>query len=236
MAEKQNDQKKTFFNARNAFFLVIGILIVAFAVFYISKLQNSNNNAKSLAKVEIRQYKGAKLSSVNDIVETSIKGPQNVNVKTYSLLITGLVNKEKKYNYDQIISGHQAYKKVVQLNCVEGWSVNLLWQGVLVKDLLNEAGTNPKANTVIFYAADGYTTSLPLSYIINNNILLAYKINGTTLTPATGFPFQVVAESKLGYKWAKWVTKIELSSNNNYQGYWESRGYSNNADVNGGGY
>jgi DMSO/TMAO reductase YedYZ molybdopterin-dependent catalytic subunit len=48
-----------------------------------------------------------------------------------------------------------------------------------------------------------------------------------------GFPFQVVAQSKFGYKWAKWIDRIELSSDTDFKGYWESRGYSNNADVNG---
>jgi DMSO/TMAO reductase YedYZ molybdopterin-dependent catalytic subunit len=48
-----------------------------------------------------------------------------------------------------------------------------------------------------------------------------------------GFPFQVVAESKFGYKWSKWITRMELSSNVNFKGYWESRGYNNSADLNG---
>jgi DMSO/TMAO reductase YedYZ molybdopterin-dependent catalytic subunit len=84
---------------------------------------------------------------------------------------------------------------------------------------------------VIFYAYDGYTTSLPIDYLINNDILLAYKMNGVTLPPERGFPFQLVAESKWGYKWEKWVTQMELSDDVNYRGYWERLGYSNNADL-----
>jgi DMSO/TMAO reductase YedYZ molybdopterin-dependent catalytic subunit len=61
---------------------------------------------------------------------------------------------------------------------------------------------------------------------------LAYEMNEIPLPPERGFPFQLVAESKWGYKWIKWVTKIELSDDVNYKGYWESRGYSNNADLN----
>ncbi len=44
--------------------------------------------------------------------------------------------------------------------------------------------------------------------------------------------FQIVAEDKWGYKWNKWVTKIEVSNNVLYQGYWESRGYSNLGNLN----
>ena len=53
------------------------------------------------------------------------------------------------------------------------------------------------------------------------------------LPPERGFPFEVVAESKWGYKWVKWVTKIELSGDPNYRGYWESRGYNNDGDLSG---
>ena len=49
--------------------------------------------------------------------------------------------------------------------------------------------------------------------------------------PERGYPFQVVAEDKLGYKWAKWVTGIEVSNDADYRGYWESRGYDNDAAV-----
>jgi len=56
---------------------------------------------------------------------------------------------------------------------------------------------------------------------------MAYKMNEVTLPAERGFPFQLVAESKWGYKWIKWITEIELSDNAEYLGYWESRGYSN---------
>jgi len=60
---------------------------------------------------------------------------------------------------------------------------------------------------------------------------MAYKMNDLTLPPERGFPFQLVAEKKWGYKWIKWITKIELSDDEEYRGYWESRGYSNEADL-----
>ena len=78
----------------------------------------------------------------------------------------------------------------------------------------------------------GYT-SLDLSYIKDNNIIIALKDNNITLTPNTGFPLQVVAKSKYDYKWAKWVTRIVLSSNTNFRGNWETLGYNNNGDING---
>jgi DMSO/TMAO reductase YedYZ molybdopterin-dependent catalytic subunit len=184
-----------------------------------------------LQPVEINEYQGEKLSSINDFQENSISGPQHIDVQRYRLKVTGLVDSPKEYTYDDVISNHRSYEKIVKLDCVEGWSVVILWQGLLVKDLMAEAKVKPEAKVVIFYAYDGYTTSLPIDYLINNDILLAYKMNDVTLPPERGFPFELVAESKWGYKWEKWVTEIELSDDINYRGYWEKLGYSNNADL-----
>ncbi len=190
-----------------------------------------NGEPTDLEPVEIREYEGEELSSIDDFRENSIKGPQQVDIDGYQLEITGLVESPQSYTYDEVISDYQSYEKVVTLDCVEGWSVKLLWEGVLVKDLLTEAGPLPSARVVIFHAYDGYTTSLTLDYIMANDILMAYKMNGVTLPPERGFPFELVAESKWGYKWIKWITKIELSDDENYRGYWESRGYSNSGDL-----
>ena len=85
------------------------------------------------------------------------------------------------FTYDDVVSKHAHYQKVVTLHCVEGWEVTALWEGVRVKDLLQDAGYNESAQVVIFYAQDGYTTSLPLSYIVDNNIMIAFKVNGLIL-------------------------------------------------------
>jgi DMSO/TMAO reductase YedYZ molybdopterin-dependent catalytic subunit len=184
-----------------------------------------------LENLEIREYEGQNLSSISDFRENSIEGPQYIDVEDYVLTVTGLVNNEMAYTYDEMIGMHQSFTKVVTLHCVEGWSATILWEGILVEDLLEDVEVDPKATVVIFYAYDGYSTSLPLDYIVNNNIMVAYKMNNVTLPPERGFPFQLVAESKWGYKWIKWITEIELSDNKGYQGYWESRGYPNDADL-----
>ncbi|MFH1032604.1 MAG: molybdopterin-dependent oxidoreductase [Chloroflexota bacterium] len=185
----------------------------------------------NLAPAEVREYQGEKLGSVDDFRENSIKGPQHVDISTYKLEITGLVENPASYSYSEVLNSYQHYKKVVTVNCVEGWSVNILWEGMLVKDLLEKAKPSPEAKVVIFHAYDGYTTSLPLDYIVGRDILIAYKMNEVTMPPERGFPFELVAESKWGYKWIKWMTQIELSDNISYRGFWEERGYSNTADL-----
>jgi DMSO/TMAO reductase YedYZ molybdopterin-dependent catalytic subunit len=193
--------------------------------------EGTMDNINELKSVEVRDYQGENLSSIGDFRENSIKGPQHVDIESYKLGISGLVENPEAYTYDEVISNNQSYEKVVTLNCVEGWSVKILWQGLLVKDLLAQANPLPDAKVVIFHAYDGYTTSFPIDYILKNDILMAYMMNGVTIPPERGFPFELVAESKWGYKWIKWITEIELSDDVNYRGYWEQRGYSNSGDL-----
>ena len=225
-------QKKSFFSA---LFLTGIVFSLVFINITTGTLAAATIEPISLESVEIREYEGEDLSSINDFRENSIKGPQYIDRETYRLTITGLVNNDLNYTYYDVISNYPVFKKVVTLNCVEGWSVTLLWEGILVKDLIEVSGVDPNATVMIFYAYDGYSTSFPLDYLIDNNIMIAYEMNNVTLPPERGFPFQLVAESKYGYKWIKWITAIELSDDVDYLGYWESRGYSNEANLPGGG-
>jgi DMSO/TMAO reductase YedYZ molybdopterin-dependent catalytic subunit len=208
---------------KKAAFILLPLVFVLLAV--------GGCNGGDLAPAEVAEYQGEDLSSVNDFSENSIKGPQYVESNDYQLQITGLVENPQSYSYDEVLSTFTGHKKVVTLNCVEGWSVKILWEGVLVEELLAAAGALPEAKIAIFHAYDGYTSSLFLDFINDNDILMAYKMNEVTLPAERGFPFALVAESKWGYKWVKWITEIELSTDEDYQGYWESRGYSDSGDL-----
>ncbi len=211
---------------------IIEASLVILAIVSVGTCANETpeDKAGSAEPAEMREYQGTKLSSVNDFRENSIKGSQYIDRDAYRLTISGLVDSTRTYTYDEIVK-RPSQKKVVTLNCVEGWSVTILWEGVLVRDLIKEAGVDPKANTVIFYAHDGYSSSFPLSYIMDNDIIMAHKMNGLAIPPERGFPFELVAENKWGYKWVKWITKIEFSDDDKYRGFWESRGYSNDGDL-----
>jgi DMSO/TMAO reductase YedYZ molybdopterin-dependent catalytic subunit len=182
--------------------------------------------------IEIRDYEGEKLDSISAFRENSIKGPQNVDISTYKLKVNGLVDSQKEYTYDEIIS-KPSQTKVITLYCVEGWKATILWEGIRLSDLFADVGIKSQANTVKFYAVDGYTTTLPLDYIRDNNIMIAYQMNNMTLPPERGYPFQLVAESKWGYKWIKWITQIELTDNPGEKGFWEQRGYNQEGDIDG---
>jgi DMSO/TMAO reductase YedYZ molybdopterin-dependent catalytic subunit len=219
--------------AKKVIFLFAILLVVVFIMSLFSgRPPWASPDVIPLDSVEVRSYQGERLSSVNDFYENSIRGPQFVNESDYRLTIDGLTNRTVVYTYRDVLDGHQSYSKVVTLECVEGWDAKILWEGVLVRDLLTDAGIDSRATIVIFTAHDGYTTSFPLDYVLNQDILMAYRMNNITIPAERGFPFQLVAEDKWGYKWIKWIEKIELSDDTAYRGYWEMRGYSNTGNLN----
>jgi DMSO/TMAO reductase YedYZ molybdopterin-dependent catalytic subunit len=182
-------------------------------------------------ETENLSYEGKSLTPIAQQRNNAIKGTQYIDRESYRLQVDGLVKNPRNFTYEEIIGLSQT-SKVADLNCVEGWSFTAKWTGVRIADLFEKAGAMENATTVIFYSADGYSTSLDKDYLLENDIILAYKLNDVTLPPDRGFPLQLVAEGKYGYKWAKWIVKIELSDSP-YRGYWEEKGYNNRADVGG---
>ncbi|NLE23311.1 MAG: molybdopterin-dependent oxidoreductase [Actinobacteria bacterium] len=116
--------------------------------------------------------------------------------------------------------------------CVEGWGVDdVRWGGVAPSVVLDRAGVRPEARYAVFYAAGGvYLSSLPLELVRDSQTVLADAIAGAPLPPKHGGPLRLVVPKQLGYKSVKWVRRIELTDRIR-TGYWESRGYPEDAPV-----
>jgi len=209
------------------YIILVTTLVVLVALF----VAGMPRGPQMLYPGEVRNYQGEDLSAAASVYENAIRGTQFLNDSSYRLSIDGLVSRPLQLTYNDILDNYQSFQKVVTIYCVEGWQAKILWEGVLLKDLLLQAGANMSSSVVIFHASDGYKTSLPTSYLVDKNILLAYKMNNITLPPERGFPFMLIAESQYGYKWIKWLTEIEVSNDADYRGYWESRGFPNNATI-----
>lgn len=208
------------------------ILLCLFLLIFVSGCTSTTKKSNIVENgTEATEYQGIELTPISEQGNNAIKGTQFIDKDTYRLQIDGMVERPGNFTYGQITS-YAMVSKVITLNCVEGWSFTAKWTGVPIKTLLDETGIMENVTTVIFYSVDGYSTSHDINYLLDNNIILAYKINDITLPPERGFPFQLVAENKYGYKWAKWVDHIQLV-NASYKGYWESRGYNNKGDFGG---
>lgn len=179
---------------------------------------------------EIREYNGFRLDPAVGPNDNSIAGIQYVDIENYTLSITGMVDNPLTLRYEEVIA-YPAFERVITLHCIQGWDATILWKGVKIADLLEVAKTQANASTIIFKAVDGYSTSIPIETIIERDMLLAYESNTAPLPPEMGYPFIVVAEDKLGYKWARWVNEIEISDDDEYKGTWEVLGYNNDAEI-----
>ena len=148
--------------------------------------------------------------------------------ENFVLTVDGKVNRPLSLSLDDL-RDYPVVDRQVTLDCVGGLQNIITAQGVSLAELLERAEAMPDAATAVFHCADGYFTTHPVKDLLETEAYLAYTINGQE-TPAHGFPMRLVSPGKYGYKWAKWVVRIELVSGSP-MGYWEQRGLPDHAWV-----
>jgi len=183
----------------------------------------------SKAELDLPEGGTAEVTPLDDMRVRTAESDSVIDPATFTLTVSGLVERPLSYTFDDLVS-KESEERLVDLPCVEGWTETALWKGTRLAPLLEQAGVLEGAGSVVFSSPGGYTTSLTLADIEETDPLLAYGANGEMLPHEQGFPLRLVVPDRLGYKWIKWVTAIEVISGD-YEGYWESRGYSNKADA-----
>jgi len=150
---------------------------------------------------------------------------------TWRLQVDGLVRRPLELSYDQLRALPRA-RQVSTFHCVTGWVVdNVHWGGVRFHDLLAKAQPLPQAGALHFISAEKpYDDYLDMRQVKLQDVMLAYEMDGKPLPQEHGAPVRVVIPEMYGYKNVKWVEKISLVAKP-AAGYWEQRGYDNNAWV-----
>ena len=161
----------------------------------------------------------------------TIGGPvPKIDLKSWMLVVDGEVEKPLRLDWNEF-QRLPMTESVSDFHCVEGWSVlGCRWKGVRFKDLADIVKPKEAARFVSFECADGYSTSLPLDKLLEDDVLLAIKLDGKTLEEGLGAPVRLVVPNKYAYKSALWVTHIRFTRAKEL-GFWEKRGYSDTADV-----
>jgi DMSO/TMAO reductase YedYZ molybdopterin-dependent catalytic subunit len=167
------------------------------------------------------EAKGVPLRQIGSIPKSDLN--------TWRLEVYGEVEKPTTFSFEEL-KAQPTIVSVSDFHCVEGWSIlDNKWEGVPFKAVTEIVKPKENAIYVAFECDDGYTTSLPLSDLLGDNVLLAYKLNDKPLPQERGGPLRLIIPSKYAYKSPKWIRKIKFTSKHEL-GYWESRGYSNTAD------
>ena len=147
----------------------------------------------------------------------------------WSLRLYGLVEQEVVLDWNALAKLPQV-KAILDFHCVTHWTqFDLDWEGVRVTEVLALARPLPKARFVTLHSYDDYTTNLPLDALLHDDVLIAHCVLGAPLAAEHGGPVRLVVPSRYGWKSAKWLKAIEFVANDR-PGFWEERGYHNNAD------
>lgn len=80
---------------------------------------------------------------------------------------------------------------VSEFDCVTGWTrLDSSWEGVQFAEIARQARPTAKAKyaTIECYGTPFYTTSLPLDYLMHDDVLFAYNLDGKPLAPKYGAP------------------------------------------------
>ena len=155
-----------------------------------------------------------------------------IDPAAYRLTIAGAVERPATYTLADLRALPQA-EQVSDFHCVTGWSVDHVhWRGVRFADLLGEARLRPEAKALRFVSDEvPYDDTLSVPQALSADAMLALDMDGGPLSASHGFPARVVMPRMYGYKNVKWVTRIEVQTNLDHVGFWEQRGYDENAWV-----
>jgi DMSO/TMAO reductase YedYZ molybdopterin-dependent catalytic subunit len=150
---------------------------------------------------------------------------------TYRLKIDGMVQQPVTMTIDDILR-HPSVTERRFYQCVTGWKVpNATWTGIRLSDLLDRVQPHSAAQAVTFYSFDGtYTESLTMEQARHPDVMVAYKLDYKPLSTAQGAPLRLVVPGMYGYKFIKWLNRIELAPRA-IDGYWEQNGYDRDAYI-----
>jgi DMSO/TMAO reductase YedYZ molybdopterin-dependent catalytic subunit len=136
--------------------------------------------------------------------------PQDVNIMTWQLRVEGeKIETTFSFSYEDLKKMNMV-KKEVTLICPGVFIDYAEWEGVLLSDILAQAGIQDDYKKITVHGLDGYRNSLSHEQIDTHLIFLALKVNGVTLPREHGYPVRIVAEELDGNKWVKWVDRIEV--------------------------
>jgi DMSO/TMAO reductase YedYZ molybdopterin-dependent catalytic subunit len=177
-------------------------------------------------------------SNADFFVRNHFRTPQ-ISSDSWSLEVSGLVSTPLRLTYADLLLG-TSVRRSLTMECAGNLSGgigvgNAVWSGVLLSELLKQAGPKSGATTVVLHGADSgegddvpanthFARSIPLEKAMDVSTLLAYEMNGSPLPADHGFPLRALVAGWYGMDSVKWLTRIEVT-NQPFQGYFQQQYY-----------
>lgn len=156
----------------------------------------------------------------------------SVRLEDWRLAVSGQVERQLSLSMSDLLA-IPARHHYVTLECVDNpvggpLMGNALWTGPLVRDILHRAGAG--GSTLIFEAADNYGEGIPLAAVQTADPIIAYGMNGETLSRAHGYPARLVVPGLYGFKSVKWITGLRVVAGTSV-GAWAAHGWNEMPSV-----
>ncbi|MBA3235164.1 MAG: molybdopterin-dependent oxidoreductase [Chloroflexi bacterium] len=170
-------------------------------------------------------------------IDTALLTP-SVDTSKWSLRIHGLVDRETTLSWDQLIQ-LPMFEQYVTIACVSnevgGRLVgNAKWTGVRLREVLEIAGVQASATQLVGRSVDGWTAGMPTAWIMDpaREPMIAVMMNDEPLPPIHGYPARLIVPGIYGYVSAtKWLSELELTTLEAFNGYWVPLGWAKEAPV-----
>lgn len=155
--------------------------------------------------------------------------PGTTNVANWNIRIYGEVEKPVILSYQELLNMDQVHV-TCDIHCVTGWTLlDSKWSGVRLTTIMDRVRPRKSGGFVIFEAAAGYKSNVPISDTRKEKVLLAHSFFDEKLPREHGAPVRAVIPDRYFYKSAKWLEAVKVTSHDE-PGTWETQGYSNSAD------
>jgi DMSO/TMAO reductase YedYZ molybdopterin-dependent catalytic subunit len=170
-------------------------------------------------------------------IDTALLVP-SVDVSTWTLRIHGLVERETSLTWDELLA-LPMFEQYVTIACVSnevGGDLvgNAKWTGVRLRDVLDIAGVSPSASQLVGRSVDGFTAGMPTAWVMDpaREAMVAIQMNDEPLPPRHGYPARLIVPGLYGYVSAtKWLSELELTTLEGFDGYWVPLGWSKEAPI-----
>jgi len=166
----------------------------------------------------------------DDVYVIAHMGLARVDRSTWRLTVDGLVDRPSVLDYDELVrlpavevtAVLECFGNPVEPDVATRRVANVVWRGARLAELLERAGVRAEAQYVwaegldsgsfANVRSDRYVKDLPLARALERDVLVAWAMNGESLTVEHGFPARVFVPGYFGTNAVKWLSRLTLAT------------------------